>query len=66
LLRYYQQFTKDYVENELPMIQGWAFLADAMENDGWLNFCGLTRVGDGYVKQETRKLIDQVKHLWGE
>jgi len=46
------------------MMQGWAFLADAMEHDGWLGLGGIERHGKGYVMQETDKLIEQAKHLW--
>lgn len=63
-MRYYPQFSQEYVENELPMIQGWAFLADAMEHDGWLAFAGLERVSKGYVAVEIEKLMAQAEHLW--
>lgn len=39
------------------MDQGWAFIAFAKQNDGWLQFNGVKRQSDGYVKQETDRLI---------
>lgn len=45
--------------DDLPMDQGWAFYAWAVENDGWLQFSGMKRDGDGYVMQGARKLTEQ-------
>lgn len=49
----------DYIENELPMGFGWSLVSYYIETDGWLNFCGVKRMGDGYIKQEVNKLREQ-------
>lgn len=60
LLHFYPQFTRDYVEFELPMSEGWAFHSYTLENDGWLAFNGLARKGKGYVARETDKLMAMI------
>lgn len=62
LLRGYSQFSLDYIENELPMSFGWALINFSMENDGWLQFCGIRRIGKGYIAQE----IDELKRQYYE
>ncbi len=59
LLKTYHQFSLEYIENELPMSFGWALVNYAIENDGFLQFCGITRIGEGYIKQEITKLKDE-------
>lgn len=49
----------DYILHDLPMIQGWAFLAAATEQDAWLQFAGIKRTSKGYIKQEIDKLVAQ-------
>lgn len=39
--------------DELPMIQGFAFLAHAAEHNAWVP---LDRVTPGYIKQEIQRL----------
>ena len=63
-MRYYPQFSKEFVENELWLMQGFAYLADAIEHDGWLNFVGVTRVGKGYIAMEIEDLMSQAEYLW--
>ena len=46
------------------MIQGWVFLADAIEKDGWNSLAGISRTGRGYVAQEIDHLVKQAEHLW--
>lgn len=43
----------DFVMDELPMIQGFAFLAHAAENNAWLP---RTRKSPGYIGQEIQHL----------
>lgn len=43
--------------DDLPMDQGWAFIAYSVQNDGWLQFNGVKRASDGYIKQEIERLI---------
>jgi len=54
----------DYIQDEVPMDQGWAFYAFSMENDGWLQFAGVKRSGLGYVGQEREKLIKQAQEYY--
>lgn len=49
----------EYIENDLPMGFGWALVNYAIENDGWMQFCGLKRVGKGYIAQEVEELKKQ-------
>jgi hypothetical protein len=42
--------------NELPMIQGWPFVAWATENDA---FTTASRSGAGYVYQGARQIADR-------
>jgi len=53
-MRYYPQFSREYVEDYLPLDQGWAFLAAAIESDSWLV---VKRVGPGYVGQEMENIL---------
>lgn len=59
LLKSYSQLSIDYIENELPMALGWVLVAYALENDGWMQFCGLRRLDKGYIGQEVEKLKQQ-------
>jgi hypothetical protein len=59
LMKTYTQFSLEYIENELPMAFGWALVGYAIENDGFYQFCGIKRIGNGYVKQEVEKLKEQ-------
>lgn len=60
-MRSYPSFTRDYVLFDLAMVEGWVWHAYAMENDGWLQFSGVKRKGDGYVAMETKRLMAMVK-----
>lgn len=51
----YPQFSRHYVEFELPFDQGRAFLAVAHENS-WKSIFGLKRMSPGYIAQELSKL----------
>lgn len=46
------------------MMQGWVFLADAIEKDGWITMAGITRTGKGYIAHEIDDLVKQAEHLW--
>ncbi len=63
LLKYYHQFSEDYVLDELSMARGWAYLAAALENDGWLAFSQVKRDGKGYVAEEVSRLMQAAAHL---
>jgi hypothetical protein len=62
LLKYYSGFTRKEVWEEIPMDEGYAYLAAAILNDGWLQFGGIKIDGKGYVGQEAEKLIKIAKH----
>jgi len=49
-----------YVWDQLPMEEGWALHAWAMENDGWLGFNNVQRGSQGYVAQEIDRLMSQI------
>ena len=53
-MRYYPQFSRVYIEDELPLDQARAFMAAAIEGDSWLM---VKRVGPGYVAQESSKIL---------
>jgi hypothetical protein len=57
-MRYYPQFSRQYIEDELPLDQARAFMAAAIENDSWLM---VKRVGPGYMAQEIAKLLGSGK-----
>lgn len=48
------------------MAEGWAWYAAAMELDGWLSFCGIQRVSDGYIRQQVNLLIEEAHRVWGK
>ncbi len=50
----------EYVMNDLPMDQGFAYISWLLENDGWLQFSGLKRKGDGYVKRRVKEFLSKV------
>lgn len=41
------------------MAFGWALVAYSIENDGFLQFCGISRIGKSYAGMEIDKLVDQ-------
>jgi hypothetical protein len=43
------------------MNRGWAYYAQAMEMDGWLQFAGVCRKSKGYVGQEIDRLMAMIK-----
>lgn len=53
-MRYYPQFSRGYIEDELPLDQARAFMAAAIEGDSWLM---VKRVGPGYVAQEMARIL---------
>lgn len=38
---------------------GWSLVSYYIETDGWLSFCGVKRIGSGYIQQEVTKLKEQ-------
>lgn len=59
-MKSYPSFTYQFVMDELPMDQGWAFYNWAIENDGWLQFGGLKRGGKGYIAQQADRLMEMI------
>ena len=45
-------WSKEYVLFDLPMSEGWALMAMAIEQDGWMQFSGVKRSVKGYLGQE--------------
>ncbi|MDE2097607.1 MAG: hypothetical protein KGL39_10200 [Patescibacteria group bacterium] len=64
LVATYPSFTRDFVLYELPMIEGFAWLAAAIEMNGWLGFCGIKRSGKGYVGIESERLYQEALTAW--
>jgi len=56
-MRYFPQFSRSYVEEELSMAEGWALLAGAIQGDGWLQFSGVQRKSPGYVAQQISEIL---------
>lgn len=65
-MKYYPQFTWDYVMDELPMLKGWALVAVAMSNSEWLQFSGLRLKGKGYIGKEAESLVEMAKQSFKE
>lgn len=66
LLKYYSQFSLPFIRYELHMVDGWALLAAAIENDGWLQFAGTVNKTEGgsFIAQEIESLKAEVRHLY--
>jgi hypothetical protein len=41
------------------MDEGWVYYSYAMENDGWLQFAGIKRIGAGYVAQHIERRLEK-------
>jgi hypothetical protein len=54
LLKHFPQFSRSYVEDELPMAQGWAFLSAAFELDP---MGGSQPTEDCYIAQEVNRIL---------
>jgi hypothetical protein len=65
LVKCYPSFTLRYVWKRLPMIEGWPMYAWAFLDDPMHKF-GEVRPLNGYIKQQTEKLIKEAKDLWGK
>lgn len=46
---------------ELPLARGFAYMAWAIENDGWMQLSGVSRASPGYIRQEVKRLMDMIK-----
>lgn len=59
LLRWYGggAATYDWILHELPMVQGYALRAVAMETDGWMQFAGVKRSSEGFIVQEVKSRL---------
>lgn len=64
LARSFPSFTLDFIWDELPMNQGWAYVAWATENDAMNQFGGVKALSPTYMRQESDKLIKQAKDFW--
>lgn len=64
LVKSYPAFTRQFVLDELPMIEGWLWYAQAITMDGWLSFNGVRIVSDGYIKQQTELLVKTAHEAW--
>ena len=50
--------TRDYIEHDLPMVEGWALYVYAMLTDSWAN----VKMGSpGYIAQEIDRLMTLAK-----
>ena len=59
LLKYYPQFSLEFINYELNMDLGWALIGYATEQDSWLQFAGIKRISKGPIAQEVDKLEKQ-------
>jgi len=50
--KYYPGDGWDYIWFDLPMAQGYCYIAGAMSMDGWLQFSGIGIADGGYVRGE--------------
>lgn len=64
LVSFYPSFTRRFVLDELPMIEGWAWYAFAMENNAMNQLGGIEKTSPGYVRQEKERLIAQAHEFW--
>ncbi len=65
LLHYYPSFTYQFVWDELPFVEGWAYHTFAYLDDPAHKFSGV-KLESGYIKQEADKLIAEAKIIWLE
>ena len=56
LLKYYPQMGYEKVWFRFPMAKGYALIAAAALNDGWLQFSGIELADGGYIRQEMDKI----------
>lgn len=64
LLKFYTQFSREYVWDEMPMDEGYCWLAVAIQNDGWSQFSGLKPDGKTYLESAVDKLMEQAREVW--
>ena len=65
LVKVYPSFTRQFVMDELPMVEGWIWHSFAFSDDPAHKFAGV-RTDRGYVKMEAEKLIKQAKDAWSQ
>lgn len=53
-------WSADYVADELDGAQGWVYANWARENEASVWGSGIERVGDGYVRQETKRILESM------
>lgn len=64
LLKYYSQFSLDFIWDALPMAEGYAYLAVATQLDGWSQFNGIKVEGKSYLEKAVDDLMIQAKKAW--
>lgn len=52
---YAYKWDRNEVLFEIDMVELWMWYNAAMELDGWLQFSGVCRKGDGYIRQEAKR-----------
>lgn len=63
LLHWYPSFTRTFVWDELPLVEGWAYYTAAYLDDPMHKFGGMRPKGS-YIKQESEKLIKEAHDAW--
>lgn len=64
LLKYYHQFSLEFVWDELPMDEGYAYIAVAMQLDSWNQFNGLKPDGKTYLESAIDDLMKVARKAW--
>jgi hypothetical protein len=55
----FQGFSRDFVWNELSMVEGWGYFQWAINNDPIRRIMGGEKTGTSYCQQEKIRLIEQ-------
>ena len=66
LVQFYPSFTREFVLDELAMLEGWLWYSQAIDMNGWLAFNGYHVISDGYVKQQADLLVRVAHDEWGK
>lgn len=59
--KYYGADSWDYIWSELPMQEGYAYIAGAMSMDGWLQFSGVGIADGGFIRGEVDRIMKENK-----
>jgi hypothetical protein len=57
--KYFPNDSWEYIWSELPMCEGFCYIAGAECYDGWVQFGESEMVGGGYVGDEVRRMTKQ-------